>query len=146
MNRALHAWKGFSFTLFLEEISESIYSTVSSLATNFIDTVEHLILLCVLYTIICIVLYLAICKWDILQFNREPRNAKRILFVIAHPDDECMFFGPTVLHYTRRKNSLVYLLCLSTGQLHSPMDYTCPLSRVIAVINLIIASFIQKFY
>uniref|UniRef100_A0A1B6LX52 N-acetylglucosaminylphosphatidylinositol deacetylase n=1 Tax=Graphocephala atropunctata TaxID=36148 RepID=A0A1B6LX52_9HEMI len=40
----------------------------------------------------------------------EPQRA---LFVIAHPDDECMFFGPTILQLL--KNHTVYLLCLSTG-------------------------------
>ncbi|XP_076035825.1 phosphatidylinositol glycan anchor biosynthesis class L [Oratosquilla oratoria] len=40
---------------------------------------------------------------------------QRILIIIAHPDDECMFFGPTILHFTRDSNSEVYLLCLSKG-------------------------------
>lgn len=40
---------------------------------------------------------------------------KRILIVTAHPDDECMFFGPTILSLSRLKNVQVYLLCLSNG-------------------------------
>ncbi|KAF7285547.1 hypothetical protein GWI33_010543 [Rhynchophorus ferrugineus] len=44
------------------------------------------------------------------------RNTKRLLFVIAHPDDEVMFFGPTILHYLRKDNCMVFLMCLSTGK------------------------------
>lgn len=41
--------------------------------------------------------------------------AKRVLLVIAHPDDETMFFGPTMLNLSRREETEVYLLCLSNG-------------------------------
>ena len=38
----------------------------------------------------------------------------KALFVTAHPDDECMFFSPTI--YGLQKDGWeVYLLCLSTG-------------------------------
>jgi len=39
----------------------------------------------------------------------------RVLFVIAHPDDECMFFAPTILALTRSGQYDVFLLCLSSG-------------------------------
>ncbi|KNE59824.1 hypothetical protein AMAG_05280 [Allomyces macrogynus ATCC 38327] len=39
----------------------------------------------------------------------------RILLVIAHPDDECMFFGPTVVALARGHRALVHVLSLSTG-------------------------------
>ncbi|KAA0717335.1 N-acetylglucosaminyl-phosphatidylinositol de-N-acetylase [Triplophysa tibetana] len=38
----------------------------------------------------------------------------RALLVTAHPDDECMFFAPTVLKLVESKVD-VHLLCLSTG-------------------------------
>ncbi len=38
-----------------------------------------------------------------------------ILLIIAHPDDECMFFAPTILSLTRAAPQSVYLLCLSQG-------------------------------
>lgn len=41
-------------------------------------------------------------------------NSSRILFLIAHPDDECMFFSPSIIHFVESKKD-VYLLCLSTG-------------------------------
>ncbi|KAM0561466.1 hypothetical protein ACHAPJ_003349 [Fusarium lateritium] len=41
---------------------------------------------------------------------------KRICLLIAHPDDEAMFFSPTVLALTRPENgNHVKILCLSTG-------------------------------
>ncbi|XP_042870180.1 N-acetylglucosaminyl-phosphatidylinositol de-N-acetylase-like [Penaeus japonicus] len=46
--------------------------------------------------------------------NSRPAK-RRVMFVTAHPDDEVMFFGPTILHFTQREGALVYLLCLSTG-------------------------------
>ncbi|XP_066268022.1 N-acetylglucosaminyl-phosphatidylinositol de-N-acetylase-like [Branchiostoma lanceolatum] len=45
--------------------------------------------------------------------HRAGRRA-RVLVVTAHPDDECMFFAPTVLE-TLRLGHQVFLLCLSTG-------------------------------
>jgi N-acetylglucosaminylphosphatidylinositol deacetylase len=42
-------------------------------------------------------------------------RAKRVLLVIAHPDDETMFFGPTVVQLCRQKETDVHLLCLSNG-------------------------------
>jgi len=38
-----------------------------------------------------------------------------ILLVIAHPDDEAMFFVPTIHTLVQEVHSNVYILCLSTG-------------------------------
>ncbi|XP_070699554.1 N-acetylglucosaminyl-phosphatidylinositol de-N-acetylase [Pempheris klunzingeri] len=38
----------------------------------------------------------------------------RALVVTAHPDDECMFFAPTIIQLVEL-NATVHLLCLSTG-------------------------------
>ncbi|KIY98423.1 N-acetylglucosaminylphosphatidylinositoldeacetylase [Monoraphidium neglectum] len=37
-----------------------------------------------------------------------------VLLVTAHPDDEAMFFAPSLAHYARH-GDLVTILCLSTG-------------------------------
>lgn len=79
------------------------------------ETVEHLILAVFIYCVVCVLLYLGITKWNVVTFKSGVKNPKRVLFVIAHPDDECMFFGPTVLHFTRQPDCAVYLMCLSTG-------------------------------
>jgi len=40
---------------------------------------------------------------------------RRILLLTAHPDDECMFFGPTLLALKEHPKAEVYSLCLSIG-------------------------------
>uniref|UniRef100_A0A3Q2P2L0 N-acetylglucosaminylphosphatidylinositol deacetylase n=1 Tax=Fundulus heteroclitus TaxID=8078 RepID=A0A3Q2P2L0_FUNHE len=40
----------------------------------------------------------------------------RALVVTAHPDDECMFFAPTIVRLVAL-NASVHLLCLSEGML-----------------------------
>jgi N-acetylglucosaminylphosphatidylinositol deacetylase len=39
---------------------------------------------------------------------------KNVLFVIAHPDDESMFFSPTI-NYLASNACNLHMLCLSTG-------------------------------
>ena len=48
-------------------------------------------------------------------------DEKRILLVIAHPDDEAMFFTPTLL--AARRCSLLSILCFSTGILLNQYVY-----------------------
>ena len=48
-------------------------------------------------------------------------QAQNVLVVTAHPDDESLFFGPTILHLTKR-NIRTSLLVLSAGK-HSPCAY-----------------------
>ncbi|ELT94579.1 hypothetical protein CAPTEDRAFT_144788 [Capitella teleta] len=44
--------------------------------------------------------------------------SRRALFIIAHPDDECMFFAPSILSLTSSGQNQVFLLCLSTGDFY----------------------------
>ena len=44
------------------------------------------------------------------------RSGDRALVVTAHPDDECMFFGPTLCHLADH-HLAVKVVCLSTGSL-----------------------------
>uniref|UniRef100_T1J5C2 N-acetylglucosaminylphosphatidylinositol deacetylase n=1 Tax=Strigamia maritima TaxID=126957 RepID=T1J5C2_STRMM len=46
--------------------------------------------------------------------RKDISGVHRVLFVIAHPDDECMFFGPTVVQL-HHKGCELHLLCLSSG-------------------------------
>lgn len=48
-----------------------------------------------------------------LKLNQKEITGKNILYVIAHPDDEAMFFVPSILSL-REKNKL-FMLCLSNG-------------------------------
>jgi len=44
-------------------------------------------------------------------------RGQRILLLIAHPDDEAMFFAPTLLALTRPDlQNHVKILCLSSGE------------------------------
>lgn len=70
---------------------------------------DHILIALVVYLLVCIVLY------KITKPSRFPDHLKRILIVTAHPDDECMFFSPTILSLSRRKDCQVHLLCLSNG-------------------------------
>jgi len=39
---------------------------------------------------------------------------RNVLFVTAHPDDECMFFAPVIVKASQNSNT-TFLLCLSNG-------------------------------
>lgn len=69
----------------------------------------YLILVCSLYVIFC----------NINPSSRSSESIKskrRILFVISHPDDECMFFGPAIVNLAKSPDKNVFLLCLSNGK------------------------------
>jgi N-acetylglucosaminylphosphatidylinositol deacetylase len=42
-------------------------------------------------------------------------SADIFLLVIAHPDDECMFFIPTIVNLIRSTQTVFHILCLSNG-------------------------------
>ncbi|XP_071316802.1 N-acetylglucosaminyl-phosphatidylinositol de-N-acetylase isoform X2 [Trachinotus anak] len=51
--------------------------------------------------------------------SRESDGAEtRALVVTAHPDDECMFFAPTIIRLVEL-NASVHLLCLSEGNYYN---------------------------
>ena len=47
--------------------------------------------------------------------RKEIKTARRVLLVTSHPDDECMFFGPTILSLTKNPAVSLFLLCMSNG-------------------------------
>ncbi|KHN77935.1 N-acetylglucosaminyl-phosphatidylinositol de-N-acetylase [Toxocara canis] len=64
-----------------------------------------------------IVLALCVIVLVFCAFQQHPLPvSSRTLFVIAHPDDETMFFAPTI-HGVRASGAAIYLLCLSTGNM-----------------------------
>jgi hypothetical protein len=54
------------------------------------------------------------CSW---MGGKVLPSATRTVFVIAHPDDEAMFFVPTITSLGRDRAQHCYILCLSTGAL-----------------------------
>ena len=60
---------------------------------------------------------------------------KRICLLIAHPDDEAMFFSPTVLALTKPENgNHVKILCLSTGMSRLQRPVLC--NRIMMMMRL----------
>lgn len=43
-------------------------------------------------------------------------NKKNVVFAFAHPDDEVMFFSPSIITLLSSDRHNVYLLCLSSGK------------------------------
>ncbi|KAK3606481.1 hypothetical protein CHS0354_041432 [Potamilus streckersoni] len=61
--------------------------------------------------------YVLLCLCIVLgpkAFKDKPHN---VIFFTAHPDDECMFFIPTILHFLQQGN-VVYLSCFSSGNFY----------------------------
>uniref|UniRef100_A0A915LBM8 N-acetylglucosaminylphosphatidylinositol deacetylase n=1 Tax=Romanomermis culicivorax TaxID=13658 RepID=A0A915LBM8_ROMCU len=55
--------------------------------------------------------------------DKQFKNCKRILLITAHPDDECMFFGPTILELAGDKEKYdFHILCLSSGNFYGAGD------------------------
>lgn len=46
--------------------------------------------------------------------TKDGRKTK-VLLVTAHPDDECMFFAPTIIAMTSNSRIEFHVLCLSNG-------------------------------
>lgn len=69
--------------------------------------------LCVLAMVPVLYMYTA----SVVQTRFPALRNKRICLLIAHPDDEAMFFAPTVLALTRPETgNHVKILCLSSGK------------------------------
>ncbi len=60
---------------------------------------------------VCLVFYSLVAN----ARRKEIKTARRVLLVTSHPDDEVMFFGPTVLSLTRNPQVKLFLLCMSNG-------------------------------
>uniref|UniRef100_A0A182JHU9 N-acetylglucosaminylphosphatidylinositol deacetylase n=1 Tax=Anopheles atroparvus TaxID=41427 RepID=A0A182JHU9_ANOAO len=84
------------------------------------ETLDHIVLVLLAYSVLCIILYKLLFhrlgpgyrRW-LVRKSHLP-SCTRALLVTAHPDDEVMFFGPTILEL-RRRQCRVFVLCLSEG-------------------------------
>lgn len=102
--------------------TEGITYYVNALLTQIIlylkcieENQDVIFLILILHIILCSSLYFTLTK-----INWASRGAlatkEKILFVICHPDDECMFFGPAIVNLIKNENRNVFLLCLSYGK------------------------------
>ena len=55
-------------------------------------------------------------KCSVLLSDPSLETKRNVCLLIAHPDDECMFFGPVILDMMRRHNAFV--LCLTSGNFY----------------------------
>jgi hypothetical protein len=63
-------------------------------------------------------------------------QGKRLLLLIAHPDDEAMFFAPTLLALTRPElGNHVKILCLSSGAFIAPKPFPSAFQLTIPVLQ-----------
>uniref|UniRef100_A0A2H8THC7 N-acetylglucosaminylphosphatidylinositol deacetylase n=1 Tax=Melanaphis sacchari TaxID=742174 RepID=A0A2H8THC7_9HEMI len=51
-------------------------------------------------------------RQKMLELENTPH---RVLLITAHPDDECMFFGPVIQKLSKMKDVHLFLMCLSVG-------------------------------
>ena len=76
---------------------------------------EELTLVLVSILTFCLAFYLVISQLYTRSSARPPGRMSRVLLVTAHPDDEVMFFGPTILSLVEAGCDL-YLLVMSPGR------------------------------
>lgn len=78
------------------------------------NSVIYLIHFLLIYTIGSVAVYLLL-QTKKCTVKGSMLDGNRVMFVISHPDDECMFFGPAIIKFTKQNNADVFLLCLSNG-------------------------------
>lgn len=67
----------------------------------------------IVFLVVAFLYVMAMLYTRLFDSTGETTLAKHTLFVTAHPDDECMFFTPTI--HAMRESSKLYLLVLSNG-------------------------------
>merc|ERR1712025_134385 len=63
----------------------------------------------------CMVFYLIVSQLSPHPVQKHLQSPARVLFVTSHPDDEVMFFGPTILGLART-GCEIFLLVMSPGR------------------------------
>jgi N-acetylglucosaminylphosphatidylinositol deacetylase len=101
------------------ELSSYIFHCRSKLE----EILELLIYSFVIFVCLNAILYCVIQRYrdgkSTFRFFRHtklPERTSRVLLVTAHPDDECMFFGPSLVALKKRKNCRIFVLCMSRGE------------------------------
>lgn len=72
--------------------------------------------------IICSVIIFVLLLWKKFGGKNSLNPQGNVLLITAHPDDECMFFSPTLLSLQQQQAVRVHLLCLSEGT-HTQDEY-----------------------
>ena len=77
-------------------------------------------LITLLWTVSFVVGFVSILVISLALWSSGKRSlipVGKVLLITAHPDDECMFFAPSLISLTQA-NVDVFLLCLSEGHLY----------------------------
>ncbi|XP_046679997.1 N-acetylglucosaminyl-phosphatidylinositol de-N-acetylase-like [Homalodisca vitripennis] len=69
------------------------------------------------YLFLCYVMYVVSTYFrnQLSRCEYFDKYAKRVMVITAHPDDECMFFGPLIVRLVKSNRCQVFVLCLSCG-------------------------------
>ena len=73
-----------------------------------------------LIILVVVILYVFLLKFSV---DRLPEGVSRVALVIAHPDDEVMFFAPSLIKIMKeigREN--FYLVCITSGNRYDVGD------------------------
>ena len=116
---ALHklAQKNIVFhKLFEQKAVKTIYKLIT---TDLFLNMEGLTVILVSILGFCVMFHFLAHYFKPYSRLKMLKEAKRILIITSHPDDETMFFGPTILSLCRGKSNFksanLFLLCMSTG-------------------------------
>eukprot|EP01080_Neovahlkampfia_damariscottae_P007185 gene7185-11497_t len=80
---------------------------------NLLDFSKFVLVLVNIYILFYIVYFKKVEKQDDQEIKAFLKEKKNIGIIIAHPDDESMFFTPTITSISKYTN--LHLLCLSSG-------------------------------
>ena len=75
----------------------------------------------ILYALVALSLLVSVCSRANKFISSRTNRTKNALIITAHPDDECMFFGPTIQNLVS-SNYDVHLLCCCTGNFYGQGD------------------------
>jgi N-acetylglucosaminylphosphatidylinositol deacetylase len=56
---------------------------------------------------------------NVVQESLNSDKFGNLLIVTAHPDDEIMFFGPSIVNWLKYTGRKVFIICLSSGKFNS---------------------------
>ena len=62
---------------------------------------EELTVILLLILLVCFIVYLLLNIIHAWKAGKELSPGRRVMLVTSHPDDEVMFFGPTILGLTQ---------------------------------------------
>lgn len=82
---------------------------------HFMLNFSELMFLCLILLFVALLLIVTALLIVNLQRRLPVTNGTRCLLLIAHPDDECMFFTPSIIQLLRQ-HCKFYVLCVSTGK------------------------------